>query len=261
MTDSGWQTALRALREAMRLNRRQAAALAGVSVETVRAYEVGRRLPSRRTLLALLLALRASRHDRNRILAAAGFREDDRPPGVEPAAPDLRFDEAVADVLASPWPACLCDDVATVLAANPPALRLWEAPAGWEMLHPPDRNLFARLSQPAFGDRVENWDEVASYAIATFKAHYGADAIADGSSPYLAAIVDRFMAGQPRYVQRFARAWASSEPALRKRRFRYPVSWRNRAGERRRFVVVVSMVNLTDGLFVYDWIPVEAAGR
>jgi transcriptional regulator with XRE-family HTH domain len=256
MDGESWRAALRALREAMRLDRAQAAELAGVSPETVRAYETGRRLPSRSTLLALLLALRASRNDRNRILAGAGFREDDRPPGVEPAAPDLSFDEAVAEILSSPWPACLCDDVATVLAANPRILRLWEAPQGWEELDPVHRNQFARLSDPSFGDRVENWDEVAVFAIATFKGHYGAEGIADGSSPYLAAVIEKFMAGSPAYLKRFARAWARTEPALRKRRFRYSVRWRTAAAKSLDFLVVVSLVNLSDGLFVYAWIPV-----
>lgn len=257
MACENWRAALRALRETMRLDRRQTGKLAGVSPETVRAYETGRRAPSRPTLLALLLALRASRNDRNRILTAAGFSDDDRPPGIEPESPDLRFEEAVAEILASPWPACLCDDIATVLAANPPILRLWEAPPGWEELNPVERNQFARLSESAFGDHVENWDEVASYAIATFKGHYGEDAIADGSSPYLAAVVERFMSGNPAYLQRFARIWARTRPALRKRRFRYPITWRTTAGERRRYVAVVSLVNLTDGLFVYDWIPLD----
>lgn len=259
MAGESWRTALRALREAMQLDRHQAAKLAGISGETVRAYEMGRRIPSRQTLLALLLALRASRNDRNRILTGAGFRDDDRPPGVEPEVPELRFDEAVAEVLASPWPACLCDDIATVLAANSAILRLWEAPAGWEELNPVERNQFARLSDPSFGDHVENWDEVASFAIGTFKGHYGADAIADGSSPYLSAVLDRFMAGETSYLQRFARAWATTKPVLRKRRFRYPVTWRTGSGERCRFMVVVSLVNLTDGLFVYDWIPLESS--
>jgi transcriptional regulator with XRE-family HTH domain len=251
-----WRAALRTLREAMGLDRDQTAKLAGVSVETVRAYEVGRRQPSRGTLLRLLLALRASRLDRNRVLLGAGFREDDQPPGVEPDAPDLRFDEAVSEILASPWPACVCDDVATVLAANPAILRLWEAPTGWEQLTPVERNLFARLSEPAFGDRVDNREEVASYAIATYKAHYGAEAIATGSSPYLAAIVDRFMNGRSVYLRRFARVWATTAPALRKRRFRFPLIWRTGAGGRRRFVVV-SLVNLANGLFVYDRVPVD----
>lgn len=260
MAEETWRASLRSLREAMRLDRRQAADVAGVSPETVRAYEVGRRRPSRQTLLQLLLALRAGRNDRNRILAGAGFREDDRPPGVEPESPDLTFGEAVAEILASPWPACLCDDVATVLAANAEILRLWDAPQGWEEFDPVDRNQFARLSDPSFGDRVENWDEVAAYAIATFKGHYGESAIANGSSPYLAAVVDKFMAGRTSFVQRFARLWARTEPALRKRRFRYPIVWRTAPDRTRTFTVVVTLVNPTDGLFVYDWIPLYESG-
>ena len=50
--------------------------MAGVSAETIKAYETGLRQPTRSYLVAILDALKVERHLRNDILVGAGFAPD-----------------------------------------------------------------------------------------------------------------------------------------------------------------------------------------
>src|SRR3990172_7711109 len=116
---------LREARKALRLSQRAVALAAGVSPQTVKAYELGLRRPSRALLTAILDALKVERGERNRILLAAGFAPDGL--SLRPRAADLAFSlqEAAAEVGGQPWPDFVASELMEVLAANRVAERLW----------------------------------------------------------------------------------------------------------------------------------------
>jgi transcriptional regulator with XRE-family HTH domain len=70
-----WRRALRDARERLGLSRDEAACLSGVSMNTVKSYELGRRRPLRHHLGAVLTAYRLNREEQRPILEGAG---DDR---------------------------------------------------------------------------------------------------------------------------------------------------------------------------------------
>jgi transcriptional regulator with XRE-family HTH domain len=64
---------MRSAREERRLTQRRLGELAGISSETVRAYERGARFPRRKQLLSILDALNVDSAKRKAILEGAGF--------------------------------------------------------------------------------------------------------------------------------------------------------------------------------------------
>ena len=73
-----WQDPLRLARERQGLSRAELARRASLSVDTVRAYEQGRRSPTNASLTAILDALKLDRTEANNIRLALGFAPDHR---------------------------------------------------------------------------------------------------------------------------------------------------------------------------------------
>ena len=74
MTDDRvWPQRLRILREQRRLSRPEVAAAAQVSVEAIKAYEIGRRRPKLATAARLLASLHAREEEIEEISAALGY--------------------------------------------------------------------------------------------------------------------------------------------------------------------------------------------
>jgi hypothetical protein len=164
----------------------------------------------------------------------------------------------MAEIASSPWPAFIANETMELVGANTLLQRLWGFPLD-ELRPGVERNLLAMLSTPRIADPLDNWDEAVGFLLSLVKGGFGDSAVMpDGSNPYLASAMTRFLAGDVAYVQRALRLWAEVEPRIMKRRFQYPVVFRTPEGGRLAFRVLVNPVNLTDYLTTNDFIPLNA---
>lgn len=253
-----WSLDLRRIREKLGLTRAGAARLAGVSAETIKAYESGRRKPSREMLEAVLDALNVQVIERNRIVTGAGYVAGATlfPPEVEP---DYFFtvEQAAAEIERSPWPACVVNDMMDVLAANRIAQTLWDIDFDSELTGLGERNLLSVASTPRFAERVPNWDEAVAVAVGIMKAKGVGEP--EQSSGYFGAVVQNFLSGDPQYVARFLNVWQNTPPQKAKCRWDYPIVWEEPGLGRLTFRVVVNTCSEPDGLSFNDWMPMDAA--
>lgn len=258
-TASDWSTRLQAARKALNISRARLADRAGVSAQTVKAYELGLRHPSRPLLTAILDALKMDRNTRNEVLESAGLAPDGRYLGPD-HAPHYMYtlEEALQHIESLPWPAFIFNDVIEVVVANKAAQTLWGVDLEREFLAPIERNMLSIATTPRFGEMIENWDELVSVGISVFKGHHlGAESL-EGASLYFAEVLNRFVRGSPAQAARFALLWQSAAPHDPKVRWAYPVAWNEPGVGRITFRAVVTTANEPDGLAFNDWIPVDA---
>jgi len=253
-----WSRLLLEARRQVEISRAELARRASLSPETVRAYEAGRRRPTAESLTSVLDALKVDRSVRNGILLAAGFAPDGSRLG--PQNPDLMFtaEEAAEQVERYPWPAFVSDDWAWLVAANSLVQRLWGVDLRSELTDPLDRHMLGAASTPRFADRCLNWDEVMTIMLGRLKAHHRGPEDPENLSPYVAAVLQRFLQGDPKYVARLINAWQEATPISPKIRWSYPVVWQEPDIGEIRFHALVSSANENDGFAFNDWIPVGA---
>lgn len=257
MTSINWRTGLREQRERIGLDRKALAALAGVSAETIKSYEHGRRAPSRLHLVAVLDAMKVERGLRGELLVAAGFASDALDLGAEYVTMRTR-DEIVAEVEHYRWPSFISNDAMEVVGANAAAQRLWGVDMRVEFTDSIDRNLLSLASNPRFADHCQNWDAIITEMISIFKGHHQGPELLEHPSPYFAAVLDRFLKGDPGYVARFLRLWGSVEPAIGRRRWSYDVDWHVPSAGDVRMQCFVSNAHEQLALSFNDWIPIDA---
>lgn len=253
-----WRIELAAHRKRLGLSRKSLAALAGVSEPLVKAYEAGIRDSTRESLNALLAAMALDRGTRSSIMVAAGFAPDGldhRPANIGEWW--LTPDEAKVEIESYPWPAFVLTERVEVLHANLAAQWLWGVDLGVEYEDPVERNLLSVATTPRFADRVANWDECIGEIVHAFKGFTGVQEEFTNPSPYFAAVLQRFVAGDPKYAGRFATIWETVSAAPTERiRWTYPVVWDEPGIGKMTFRATVSTLNENDGLAVNDWIPV-----
>ena len=256
---SVWPRQLYAARTNLHLSRKALGKLAGVSEATIKAYELGFRQPTRVYLVAILDALRVERHTRNEIMTSAGFAPDGDQLGAS-HTPHYSFPmpEAKEHVEKMPWPAFVLNEYTEVVCCNDLVERLWGIDLEREFPNPLDRNLVSVASSPRFADRVENWEEMMAVGASVFKGHHRGPDGPEQPSVYFAQIVQRFMAGDPKYATRMAEIWAAAPPREPKIRWEYEVRWREPGLGRMHFFCIVNTANEQDGLAFNDWIPVDA---
>ena len=157
-----WRTALRAARRQSRLSLRTLAEESGLSVQTVRAYEIGRRRPKRDSLLKILAVLDLTAADANALLEQAGFAPE---AGLYSTHefPEYEFQvhELQRFVDKRPWPAIATDDAIRVLAANRVMQALWRFDFNREQRRrdPDEMNLFRIIGDLKMLDRIANWPD------------------------------------------------------------------------------------------------------
>ena len=251
-----WAAALREARKVLQLSQRALATAAGVSSQTIKAYELGLRRPSRALLSSILDALKLERGARNRILTAAGFAPDGLSLRPQPYELMFTLEEAAAEVERYPWPAFVANELMEVLAANRVAQRLWGVDLLAEFPTPVERNLLNLASKARFAERLANWDEAVKVMIAVLKGHHRGAETLEQPSLYFEAVLREFSKGDKRFVGRFLSSWDNTPPAPPKMRWSYPVVWDAPAG-RMRFHCFVSAANEVDGLSFNDWIPLD----
>jgi transcriptional regulator with XRE-family HTH domain len=256
-----WFRMLTEARIRLGLSQAELAARAHVSLASVKSYEQGRRHPSRPYLIAMLDALHIDRGWRNEILEAAGFSPDGlavRPHNLDEwQFTPLEADEEIATYA---WPSFVLTERMEVIAANAVAQALWGVDMRREFVDPIDRNLLSVASNPRFAERVANWDEAIETIAGQWKGYHRAEESLTNPTPYFKAVLERFLAGDPRYVQRFANAWERAQYGRAKRRWRwsYPISWDEPGIGEMRFRCLVSNMSEIDGLSVNDWMPRDA---
>ena len=253
-----WFELLRDVRDTAGVSRREAGARAGLSEESVRAYELGRRHPSHDSLRALLDALAADPLRRNAILQGAGFAPSEEWVGRQADRPDHSLSEALAEIRTYPWPAHVNSEFFEVLGANAVMERLWGVDLS-AMPSAVERNMMIGLSTPRWADHVVNWDQAMGMVASMLKGGYGDDVVSpDGANPYFAAVIERFLTGDPGYVGRFLRIWADATPAVHKWRFGFPLTWRVDGLPDMHFRVSVNPVNFSDYMTISEWLPLDA---
>jgi transcriptional regulator with XRE-family HTH domain len=248
---------LKLARRSLGISQRQLAEMAHVSVQTVKAYENGRRNPTRPLLAAIAGALDLDRAARNRLFVAAGFAPDDGDPGQREAASDLSLEEAIAEAGLCGWPVHVENERMEVLAANRACQRLWGVGLGAEPLGPLERNMLSFATSPLFRERLANWDEVIAAMVGALKGRR--PAASDGPGSYLAALIERLSQGQSRAVGRFQELWQKTPARTPKLRWSFEVEWREPGHGTLHFRESVSPCSLVDGLFFVDWLPTDAA--
>lgn len=261
---ANWPQTLHNTRKALRLSRTDLGRLAGVSSETIKAYELGLRHPTRSLLVSLLDALKIERQARNEILVGAGFAPDGE--GLGPGRlPHYMYSpaEAALHVEEMPWPAFVLNEYTEVVAANSLTELLWNIDLEREFPNPLDRSMMAVASNPRFADRVENWDEAMQQAIGVFKGHYRGPEDVENASPYFAQVLERFLSGSPKYAGRLMELWQETPPRDPKVRWEYEVQWNEPGIGLMSFLSVVNTASEPDGLAFNDWIPIgsETWGR
>jgi len=255
---AAWYEMLAAARTRLDLSQAELADRAAISLHTLKAYEQGRRHPSVQYLRSVLDALKLDRTERGQILEAAGYALDWQDLGPDPR--DFGYDAtgAQAEVDRASYPCFVLSEFAEVICANQLVQRLWGVDLRVEYTDVHDRNLLSVASNPRFADRCENWDEAVGTLVAVFKGHHRGNEALEAPSPYFKRVLERFMAGDPRYVRRFLELWEKVPPATMQLRWHYRVVWRDPAAGRMEFDCLVTTCNVRDGWAFDDWIPVDA---
>ncbi len=249
-----WNEKLRSIRERRGLSRQELAERCGVSVDSLRSYELGRRRPTCDHLLDLLNCLKADEHSRGIILAGAGLAPESpverfREPNVPPR-------EAVQLIRRRPLPAFLLNERAEVLAVSG---------AAWRLLGMRDRDQRPRrrgaMSEIAFrmaAARLVNWDEVMSELIQFFKAGQPENLSLDAAGPPISTTVKKLAAEEPARWGRVARLWESTPPFRGRMTGRtYSCVWRAEGGVIH-FNVFVGCLNTEIGLYAHTLVPADA---
>ena len=259
--DSVWRQKLRDVRKRIGISQREVAERAGISQESMRAYETGRRRPTRERLTAILQALEAPAYDANEILEAAGFST---PSTLFPADeyPDFFFsiDELQAEVELVAWPEFVLNNTTELVAANAAAQALWGIDWATERATRTrvQLNLLTVASDRKFADRIVNWDECVGTLVSVFKARQISPASLDEPDPYFAEVLREFADGDPAFLARLVRVWVATPGRDAKVRWSYRVVWRDEEFGEMRFLCMVGPANEPGGLSFNDWQPLDA---
>ena len=251
---AGFGTDLRRARSSVGLRLADLADRSGIPEVTLKAYEMGRRHPTRGRVERLVAALRLDRSATNDMLIAAGFAPDGR-------SSPTRFmseEEAIAEIRLRPWPALVMSETIEMHAVNDLLLALWGLDVP-RLRDPVRRSVLSMVAEPTLAERCLNWDEAVANIISIFKGHRGAHESLDAPSAYFAAILDEINRGEARLVRRFVELWERTPGVVpAKVAWSYPIVWRVPHIGTMRFHCVANSVNEVDSLDIDDWFPADA---
>lgn len=253
-----WNRLIADARRNVSLTQADLAASAGLSIDTVKAYEVGRRRPTPAGLNRLLTLLNVDWRTRNEVLMAAGFLQGPLFPGGRTRAERyLSIEEASKAAAQRTWPVLVLNEKLEVLALNDAAFAI--VPVDPERLaRPVERSLLAMLTDPAIGPRLVNWELGASMMIALFKAHMDRAESLDQPSSYFSAVLDHVCSGYGPLVRRFLDLWNITPGSYpRKVTWGYPIIWNTPEVGELRFNGFVNSVNEVHCIDTDDWIPAD----
>lgn len=251
-----WNKRLRAARRELGLGPGDLAERAGLSEASVRAYEMGRRHPTREHLSRILECLRLDRQSRNELFIAAGLAPD----AIELPDGSMTRRETIRLIHDRPWPSFVLNEVMEIIGGNRIGLKL----AGLTQKDLEDRVersvllIAARIvAAPPTNDQMRDWGVVAKRAIARMKAA-GVGTL-EHPDPYFAAILDRIARGGSALMREFAAQWESTparaQPSVS---WAFEAQWTLREGGNVRLHCVATRVNTQDPIEIHDFIPADA---
>jgi transcriptional regulator with XRE-family HTH domain len=248
-----WNTELREARERLGMSREALSERSGVSANSLKSYELGRRRPTRQNLSRLLTSMKLDELSRSVIFADAGFATEI--PVERFREPNATRKEAVQLVRNRPWPAFLVDMRLEVLALSA---------AAWRLLGEPERDLQQRpsvltvVTRREMRVRVQNLVEILSLAVKLFKHGVPEEPSLEAPGPYLSRILKQLLAGDPALIAQFAKLWETVPPLeTRITGTLYDCVWNSDAGTIR-FKCLITCLNAADGLYDHNWMPADA---
>ncbi|MDP9237920.1 MAG: helix-turn-helix transcriptional regulator [Chloroflexota bacterium] len=259
--DSVWRHKLREVRLRIGISQREVAERTGLSPESVRAYETGRRRPTRERLAAILQALEATAYEANEILEAAGMVTPATLfPGDEYPNYFFSVDELQAEVELVEWPEFVLNNANEVVAANSAVQALWgiDFARERETRTRAQLNLLSVASQRKFADRIVNWDQCIATLAAVFKGRPVNPASLDEPDPYFSEVLQEFADGDPAFLARLVQVWVATPGRDAKVRWSYRIVWRDDEFGEMRFRSVVGTASEPGGLSFNDWQPLDA---
>lgn len=252
---SDWNKQLRTARERLGITREALADRVGLSPDSLRSYELGRRRPRPEHLSDMLKCLEVDKASRDRILADAGFAGET--PIDRFLEPNVPTKEAVRIISERPLPAFLLNSRTEILAVSGAAWKLAGlADLGLKPRVP--RSLLTQATRRALATRVANWEQLAVRLIAAFKAGVPEEQSLETPGPYLDSVLKQLCAGDPALIKRFAELWELTPPFEgRMTAATYPTIWRAPGGEIR-FNCFIGCLNTEVGLYAHTWVPADA---
>jgi DNA-binding XRE family transcriptional regulator len=255
-----WRARLRQARRRLELTQDGLAQKAGVSKDTVRAYETGRRFPEDRDhLVRVLEAVELSRLESNTILEELGFApiRDLGIPADHATWSGLIDAQRLVDEC--PWPSFAVNDLVEVVVGNAALQALFGVDFSREYMDPPSRSLLALASTPRFADHIENWDEAVGILVAVWKGHFTRAVSLDDPTPHLSKILDSVAGGDTAYLLRVLKIWEDIELIPPVRRWFYPIVWRDEELGLLRFQGMVHTGDDPETMISFnDWVPSDA---
>ena len=255
---SEWSSLLVEARTRLDVSQAEVAALSHVSLPSVKSYERGKRHPSRPYLVAILDALKLPVMERNAIMEAAGYAPDGKDVVPSPLDLDFSAEATQAELDRLPWPAFVSNDNVLVVMYNRIIEQLWDVDIATEYPDVAERSMLSVASEPRFADRLLNWDAAVGTIASIYKGHWRGGEDMDAPSPAFASIVEKLLAGDPKYVARFATVWQEASEAPMLLRWHYPMVWDVPGVGSIDFDCVVSHCNQQEAWAFNDWIPKDA---
>ena len=254
-----WRSALRRARHGAGISMEAVAKLSGLSYETVRGYENGRRSPTRDSLLKVLVALKITAAEANAIVEQAGFApEAALYPAHEFPEYYYRLEELQRIVENRPWPSFATNDAMRVVAANRTVQRLWGINFAREKRKQSSDqlSLFRVGGDYRFVDRVTNWAEIVS-AIASINKGRPRRIVQTALAPGVVAAMEATAGGDADYLKALLMIWKKAKPAPARVQWDVPLIWRDPEFGEMRFVDTVSVASESDVLQFQDWHPID----
>ncbi len=242
-----WFFLLREQRQRRRVSRKALALECGLSEETVRAYEFGRRGPRRETLEKILAVLSLGRAEERSIMQSAGF-------STGPTIDDIdlcklkEFGEQV------PWPQAIASEDLYILSVNS---LLSKVTQGQSIARYRERQSLVSMADPRIYSLIVNWEEVLSFYISLWKKAVGEEL--PMVYPWMPVLTQRLSKLSPPKLGRFYDLWDKTEPISSPLRSQCDLFWRDpELGEMRLRIVNSSSVQCP-GLLIQDLLPTDAS--
>lgn len=246
---------LKLLRVSRGLTQREFATAVGLSVDTVRSYESGRRIPGHDTVAAIAESLGASRAERRELFGAAGddVRSSPQLDVIRMRRP--RAEGIEAELAHYEWPCLVVNERHELLAWNNLANAVAEAALAELLPTQSERSLLWMASLDHFQERLDNWDELIGRLVSTFRLEGVALDRGSPPPPYLQALIARLAAEREQTLNRFSRLWFQPDQWREGMRNLHPIRWRLADGTELCFTGAFRDWSIFDGSFVFDWTP------
>jgi transcriptional regulator with XRE-family HTH domain len=252
-----WRGALRAHRLRLRLSQPEVARRSGLSVSAIKAYESGRRHPTREALDAILDAMGLAHDEGNPIRAGAGFAIDWS--GVLHRRYISDFEDLARQADASPWPVFITNQGSYIRHWNKAFEVVLDVDVRREYPDPATRSILGGSTISRFIRCIESYEETMSFFIGLIKGDPRREQNLERPAPWLQDIVSRLVQGDPADLRRLIDIWQRAEPIPHKIRHQYNIVWRYRGGDPlMRFIGRHTVCDIWNELNWQEWVPADA---